>query len=245
MKRFFAAAAAALMLFAACGAEAAVLRVGTDADYQPYEFYSEGEGAFTGFDVELMESLAKLMGCDGVEFVKVPFHELLPGLKAGKFDAAAAALVVTAERRHEVDFSAPYAEDHTVTVTATGRAAPVGKNMKTIAEKGTIHMTFAQQNYAKQGEIIGADNVRQATDLLFAGKGGRAVMSKLSAEYLIANVYNGRLVIVAQDGAARPLAIAVRKGDAELLGKINGALERFKESGEYDKLYKKYFEAEK
>ena len=70
-------------------------------------------------------------------------------------------------------------------------------------------------------------------------------MSKLSAEYLIANVYNGRLVIVAQDGAARPLAIAVRKGDSELLGKIDDALARFKESGEYDKLYKKYFEAEK
>lgn len=36
MKKFFAAAAAALMIFAACGAEAALLRVGTDADFQPY-----------------------------------------------------------------------------------------------------------------------------------------------------------------------------------------------------------------
>lgn len=43
MKKFFAAAAAALMIFAACGAEAALLRVGTDADFQPYGVLPEGE----------------------------------------------------------------------------------------------------------------------------------------------------------------------------------------------------------
>ena len=139
MKRFFAAIAAALTLFAAGGAEAAALRVGTDADFQPYEYYREGDGAFTGFDVELMEELAKLMGYDGVEFVEVSFHDLLGGLNEDKYDAAIAALIVTAERRHEADFSVPYAEDHTVTVTVTGRAAPVGKNMKTVTEKGTTH----------------------------------------------------------------------------------------------------------
>ena len=45
MKRFFAAIAAALTLFAAGGAEAAALRVGTDADFQPYEYYREGDGS--------------------------------------------------------------------------------------------------------------------------------------------------------------------------------------------------------
>lgn len=51
MKKFFAAAAAALMIFAACGAEAALLRVGTDADFQPYEYYQKESGTYTGFDV--------------------------------------------------------------------------------------------------------------------------------------------------------------------------------------------------
>lgn len=245
MKRFFAAIAAALTLFAAGGAEAAVLRVGTDADFQPYEYYQGDNGDFIGFDVELMEELAKLMGYDEVEFVEVPFHELLGGLNEGKYDAAAAALTVTAERRRKADFSVPYAEDRTVTVTATGRAAPVGRHMETVAEKGTTHMVFAQQNYAQQGEIIAADNIKQAVDLLFAGKAGRAVTSKLSARYLIENVYNGRLVITSEDGVAQPIAIAVRKGDAELLNKINDALARCKENGTYEKLYAKYFGTEK
>ena len=69
--------------------------------------------------------------------------------------------------------------------------------------------------------------------------------SKLSARYLIENVYDGRLVITSEDGVAQPLAIAVRKGNAELLDKINDALARYKESGAYGKLYAKYFGADK
>ena len=32
-----------------------VLRVGTDADYPPFEYYQEASKAFTGFDIELMQ----------------------------------------------------------------------------------------------------------------------------------------------------------------------------------------------
>lgn len=237
MKKFFAAAAAALMIFAACGAEAALLRVGTDADFH----YQKESGTYTGFDVELITALARLMGYDGVEFVTVPFGEILDGLNEGRYDAAIAAIIVTAERRRAADFTLPYAEDRTVTLAATGSAAPVGKNMKTVAEKDTVHMTFARQNYAKQGEIIGADGVEQAVEMLFAGKAGRAVTSKLSAGYLIANVYGGRLVITSEDGAAKPLAIAVRKGNSELLDKLNEALARYKNSSDYERLYRTYF----
>ena len=103
MKKFFAAAAAALMIFAACGAETALLRVGTDADFQPYEYYQKESGTYTGFDVELITALARLMGYDGVEFVTVPFGEILDGLNGGRYDAAIAAIIVTAERRRAAD----------------------------------------------------------------------------------------------------------------------------------------------
>ena len=109
--------------FAACGAEAALLRVGTDADFQPYEYYQKESGTYTGFDVELITALARLMGYDGVEFVTVPFGEILDGLNEGRYDAAIAAIIVTAERRRAADFTLPYAEDRTVTLAATGSAA--------------------------------------------------------------------------------------------------------------------------
>lgn len=241
MKNFFAAAAAALAIFAACGAEASLLRVGTDADFQPYEYYQAESGTYTGFDVELIEALARLMGCDGAEFVTAPFDELLQGLDENRYDAAIAAFIVTAERRHEADFTAPYAEDRTVSVMTDESAATVGGRVNTAAEKGTVHMIFARQNYAGQGEIIEAESVAEAVGMLFEGEAGRAVTSKLSAEYLIANVYGERLVIASEDGAAQPLAIAVRKGNSELLDKLDEALARYKNSAAYEQLYRTYF----
>lgn len=241
MKIFFAATAAALAIFAACGAEAAFLRVGTDADFQPYEYYQAESGTYTGFDVELIEALARLMGCDGVEFVTAPFDELLQGLDENRYDAAIAAFIVTAERRREADFTAPYAEDRTVSVMTDESAATAGGRVNTAAEKGTVHMIFARQNHAEQGEIIEAESAAEAIGMLFEGKAGRAVTSKLSAEYLIANVYGERLVIASEDGAAQPLAIAVRKGNSELLGKLNEAVARYKNSTAYEQLYRTYF----
>lgn len=241
MNKFIAASAAALTIFAACGAEAAFLRVGTDADFQPYEYYQEESGTYTGFDVELIEALARLIGCEGVEFVSAPFDELLHGLDENRYDAAIAAFIVTAERRREADFTAPYAEDRTVSVTTGESAAKAGGRVNTAAEKGTVHMLFARQNYAKHGEIIEAESASEAVGMLFEGKAGRAVTSKLSAEYLIANVYGERLMIASEDGAAQPLAIAVRKGNSELLDKLNEALARYKNSTAYEQLYRTYF----
>lgn len=243
MKKIFAAAAAALAVFAACCAEAALLRVGTDADFQPYEYYQAESGAYTGFDVELIEALAPLMGYDGVEFVTMPFEELLGGLDGGQYDAAIAAFIVTAERRRKADFSSPYAEDRTVALSAAGGAAQTGGPIRTSAEKGTVHAVFAHQNYSGQGEIVEAESAAQAVGMLFDGRAERAVTSKLSAQYLIANGYGGKLAITAEDAAARPLAIAVRKGNAELLGKLNEALARYKNSAAYERLYKTYFGA--
>ena len=46
-----------------------VLRVGTDADYPPFEYYQESTKAFIGFDVELIQGVAREAGYSKVEFV--------------------------------------------------------------------------------------------------------------------------------------------------------------------------------
>ena len=58
-----------------------VLRVGTDADYPPFEYYQESTKAFIGFDVELIQGVAREAGYSKVEFVDLEFNNLLPSLK--------------------------------------------------------------------------------------------------------------------------------------------------------------------
>lgn len=231
-----------LPLCAPCAAAArGVLRVGTDADFQPYEYYQKESGAYTGFDVELIEALASLMGCGGVEFVTLPFGELFSALDDGRCDAAIAALIVTAERRARADFTAPYAEDRSVVLTAAGG----GTGRNTAAEAGSVHMAYARGHFAEHGDVLAAESAEEAAGMVLSGEAARAVTSKLSAEYLIANVYGERLVIAAEDASAKPLAIAVRKGDAGLLRELNEALSRYMNSASYERLYRTYFGPDK
>ena len=87
-----------------------VLRVGTAVDYPPFAYYQAASKTHIGFDVELMQGLAREMGYDKVEFVNTDFNQLLPSLQEGKVDAVIACMTVTDERREAADFTASYLE---------------------------------------------------------------------------------------------------------------------------------------
>ena len=53
---------------------------------------------------------------------------------------------------------------------------------------------------------------------------------------------NSELKLVQTDFASEEYAIAMRKGNEELLGKINQAIKQIKENGFYDGLIAKYFQ---
>ncbi len=82
-----------------------VLNVATDATFPPMEFTENG--ARTGFDVDLMNALAKAMG-KRVQWTDIDFKGLIPGLIAHRFDAAISGIYITDERAKVVDFTDSY-----------------------------------------------------------------------------------------------------------------------------------------
>src|SRR5256885_1244580 len=60
------------------------LTVGSCLDYQPFEFYKNGN--LTGYDVEIMEEVAKRLGLK-LEWVKANFKTIFTALDGGQFDA--------------------------------------------------------------------------------------------------------------------------------------------------------------
>ena len=81
------------------------LHVATDATFPPMEFTENG--ARTGFDVDMMNALAKAMG-KRVQWTDIDFKGLIPGLIAHRFDAAISGIYITDERSKVVDFTEPY-----------------------------------------------------------------------------------------------------------------------------------------
>lgn len=94
------------LVFSACASQAAnrleaikaagVIKVGTSADYPPFE-YVDANGNKIGFDIELMEEIARRMGVK-LEWVDMPFDSLIAGVQEGKIDISISAFNYTEER---------------------------------------------------------------------------------------------------------------------------------------------------
>jgi len=126
-RRTLLAGAAALALAALLGAcstppspaAGAPLRVASDLDNPPFAFV-RADGTPAGRDVEMCAALAQRLGRP-LEWVRLPFDELLPAVQAGRVDAACATLGITPERDEVLDFSLPYFRTALAVVV---RAAP-------------------------------------------------------------------------------------------------------------------------
>ncbi|MCD4849465.1 ABC transporter substrate-binding protein [Arthrobacter sp. AK01] len=80
-----------------------VLTVATQPDFEPANFTPAGETGIQGYNVDLMESMAKQLGIP-VKWEKVPFDQILIGMQSGKFDAAIAGMTDRKKRQEQVDF---------------------------------------------------------------------------------------------------------------------------------------------
>ncbi len=94
------------------GAADEAVKVGINAEYEPFEYYRDGE--LKGFDVELTDLIGEKIGRK-IEFVNMDFDALLPAVASEKVDCAVSAITVTEEREKVIDFSREYLRTTVVT----------------------------------------------------------------------------------------------------------------------------------
>lgn len=73
------------------------------AVYAPAVMTPPGGGQPTGWDIEITRQAAALLGLD-VDFTIIPFDGVVPGLQAGRYDAATGEIYITPERTKVVTF---------------------------------------------------------------------------------------------------------------------------------------------
>lgn len=220
-----------------------VLRVGTDADYPPFEYYQESSKSFIGFDVELVQGVAKEMGYSRVEFVDLEFNNLLPSLKDGQVDAVISCMNITEERRKAADFTEPYLVSSNVVVGSSDAKpgnADVMTGKRIAAEIGSIH---EKQVKKYSNSVIECGGAEEALKMIVDKKADFAVMDNYTARFFITNFYNGKLKIVATlpDESDNGIGIAVTKGNKELLAKLNEGLQKYKTTAAFLQMKTTYF----
>ena len=96
----------ALMTVLVAPASAKELVVAHDTNFMPFEFKGP-DGKFTGFDIELWETIAKKLGLS-YKFQPMDFNGIIPGLQTGNVDVGIAGMTITPERAKVVQFSDGY-----------------------------------------------------------------------------------------------------------------------------------------
>ena len=220
-----------------------VLRVGTDADYPPFEYYREASKTYTGFDIELMNAVAKGMGYSKVEYVNLEFNNLLPSLIDKQVDVVISCMGITEERSKMADFSEPYLDSGFVVVgPADAKAGGLDaiKDKKLTAEVGTLPAKAAKE-YSK--DVVECSGAEEALNLVVNKKADFAIMDNYTAKAYVSNNFKAKLAICAEipDTKDKGIGIAVAKGNKELLDKLNEALRSYRDSAAFVQLKKTYF----
>lgn len=234
------------LFIAGCGSNTTnsdkVWRVGTDATYAPFGFKEKNTGKLDGFDIDIITAIAKEEGAE-VDIQNLNFDALLPALQSNTLDIAISDMTISEERAKSVDFSNPYYIAGSGLVVNTDNTNIT--SFKDLEGK-RIGVSIGSTGAEIAGKIPNAD-VRQFNLIIDAflelqNRGVDVVINDTSVnEFYVANKGRGIAKVVGEDYDAAPLGIAVKKGNTELLDKINSGLSKIKENGKYREIYKKWF----
>lgn len=204
----------------------------TEAGFAPYE-YRDSSG-IVGVDVDIAREIAKSMGKE-LEIKDVAFDSLINELNSGKADFAAAGMSINEERKKEVDFSIEYVSSKQVIVVRKGynsiKSINDLKNKTITVQLGSVADSYVSKEF-KDAKIVRQKKFLGATEDVKASKADCIVMDELPAKELVKN--NSELTILNINLFTDKYAIAVKKGNTELLNKINEVLERLIEEGKIE-----------
>jgi polar amino acid transport system substrate-binding protein len=225
---------------------AKVYTVGTDAAYAPFESQNE-KGEIVGLTVDVLTAVAKKAGIE-VKFVNTPWEGIFNSLQQGDRDVLASSITITDERKQTMDFTNPYFDAYQlIAVKATSKVAKFDdlKKLKVGVQTGTTGDEVVTKQQGKNSTNIKRfESTPLALKELESGGVDAVVADNGVVVNYVTNNPGAKFKTVSDKAfAPEQYGFAVKKGNAELLDKLNKGLADIKADGSYDQIYAKYFGA--
>lgn len=242
MNKFILATLVVATLLASCApAPVKKLVVAQDTTFPPMEFVNDAKEQ-VGFDVDLMNAIAKEAKID-IEFKTVSWDGIFAGVTNGTYDIIASSVTITDERQKTLDFSDPYVN--------------AGQMLVVLADnnKDTKLADFAGRNVGAQVNTTGSmevdkiktiklkayDDIALSFDDLINKRVEAVVIDgPVAALYVKNPKFVGKIKTVGDPMTSENYGIVVKKGNTELLTKINAALATLKQNGKLDEIKAKW-----
>ncbi|HJV62373.1 MAG TPA: basic amino acid ABC transporter substrate-binding protein [Albitalea sp.] len=220
--------------------------VGTDAAYAPFESQNE-KGEIVGFDIDVVSAIAKKAGIE-VKFVNTPWEGIFNALQQGDRDLLVSSITITDQRKQTMDFTDPYFDaNQLIAVRADSKVARFEdlKPLKIGVQNGTTGDEAVSKLQGKNSTNIKRfESTPLALKELEAGGVDAVVADNGVVINYVAHNAGSKFKTVNDPGfVPEHYGIAVRKGNAELLAKLNQGLAAIRADGTYAALHAKYFGA--
>lgn len=219
--------------------------VAIDPYYPPFE-YLEEDGSLAGFDIDLLNAIGEKEGFKP-DYQTNKILMIVDVVKEGKYDLGASSIFILPERKELIDYSNAYFELPLafMGVEKGGRPQSLddikGKNIA--VQKDIIMEDIVNQDYVPKGNVKNAvkSNYLAFQDVL---NGNSDVMldNVVTIQGFLPKAGDKKTFVLPLPAEKNlQLGYVVKKGNTELLNKLNSGLEKVKADGTYDKIYDKWF----
>ncbi|MCP3968382.1 MAG: cation:dicarboxylase symporter family transporter [Lentisphaerae bacterium] len=222
------------------------LRVGYNQQSLPFSFFNP-KGDLVGFDVDVVNRLARELGCKQIRFIPFKFDNVAQALENDYIDMAVSGLSINSKRIQVVDFTQPYmhlnmafvCKDYQKDLFRDLNQMQDLPGLRIGVQKGGIGAVLVKK-YLKEAVSIELSDIRD----YFEGK--------TTAQILLTSAEQGSAwtILYPQYGVAIPeprirsygVGYAVARGDQEFLNFLNYWLEIMRENNQLEKMYKYWVE---
>ncbi|MFH9086219.1 MULTISPECIES: transporter substrate-binding domain-containing protein [unclassified Streptomyces] len=217
----------------------------TTCTHLPYPpFQSEVNGKVQGFDVSLIDLVAKDLGVKQ-QILDTPFENFKTGafLNSGECDLAAAGMTITAERKKNVDFSDPYFEATQAVLVDKNSGIDSLADVKAKGKKLGAQAQTTGEDYVKSKgyDPISFESSDAVLNGLRTGQVQAVVIDYPVVQGWLKDKANAdKFKVVDNLKTGEQYGFTVKKGNKALLDAINKAIRTAKADGTYKKIYEQW-----
>lgn len=208
------------------------LTFGTSASFPPFEFITDKGliDQYDGIDIAIAKQIADEIGMTAT-IADMEFESLLDALQNGQIDAVIAGMTVSDERLEQADFSIPYYTATQVMIVKEDSKIFTASDMK--GKSICVMRGYTGENYIKDMgyAYVSCQSEADAIMLLVNGNCDVVVIDSVTAKKLVQDNTGIKIVEDPDAFKSEEYAIAVKKGNTELLDKINAIIEARIEDG--------------
>ncbi|MDI9348975.1 MAG: transporter substrate-binding domain-containing protein [Candidatus Symbiobacter sp.] len=211
----------------------------TEGDVIPFNG-KKPDGSLYGFEIELVHALCADMR-KNCQIIDHNWEGMIVGLKENKFDAIISQIMVTPERLESINFTDSYYASKIVIFGHKGKAASKIEDIKEKivgAQLGTVNAKYIEDNHPDWHERLFDSQTAMYADFI-SGRLDYIITEQNAVKYGIKD--QTKLVTVGPAIILGSTSIGVNKSNHELLESLNRSLANIRKSGEYDKIFQRYF----